>query len=296
LRPQDLARLVALGAMWGASYLFMRVAVPHFGSALMIELRVLLAGLMLAAFMLATGAGADWRRHWRPWLVVSVVGTAVPFMLIAEAVRTIDASTASILNALVPLFTTVVAALWIRDRITVPKAAGIVLSIAGTAVLVGWTPTPMSAQELAAAAMSVTATVLYGINIVYSRVRLRAATPIATSTWTLLLAAAVLLPAVAPIDRDLAAVPATAWLALAGLAVVSTTVAFIYYYRLIADIGPVKASTVTLLVPVFGMVWGVAFLGEPLTPGRLAGCAIILLGCALILGILRLPVRAPASE
>ena len=218
MRPQDLARLVALGAMWGASYLFMRVAVPHLGSAWMIELRVLLAGLMLAAFMLATGARADWRRHWRAWLVVAVVGTAVPFMLIAEAVRTIDASTASILNALVPLFTTVVAAFWIRDRITLPKAAGIVLSITGTAVLVGWTPTPMTGEELAAAAMSVTATILYGINIVYSRVRLREATPIATSAWTLLLAAAVLVPAV-PLDRDLTAVPATAWLALGGLAI-----------------------------------------------------------------------------
>src|SRR5207344_3415946 len=94
-----------------------------------------------------------------------------------------------------------------------------------------------------------------------------------------------------PLDRDLAAVPASAWLAVLGLAVVSTTVAFIYYYRLIADIGPVKASTVTLLVPVFGMIWGVAFLGEPVTPGRVAGCGIILFGCALILGLVRTPAR-----
>jgi drug/metabolite transporter (DMT)-like permease len=74
-----------------------------------------------------------------------------------------------------------------------------------------------------------------------------------------------------------------------GLAIVSTTVAFIFYYRLIADVGPVKAITVTLLVPIFGMLWGVMFLGEPLTAGRIAGCAIILAGCSLILGLLRLP-------
>jgi drug/metabolite transporter (DMT)-like permease len=80
-----------------------------------------------------------------------------------------------------------------------------------------------------------------------------------------------------------------------GLAIVSTTVAFIFYYRLIADVGPVKAITVTLLVPIFGMIWGVVFLGEPLTPGRLAGCAIILAGCALILGLVRLPLRRAAS-
>jgi drug/metabolite transporter (DMT)-like permease len=292
LRGQDLARLVALGAMWGASYLFMRVAVPHLGPALMIELRVAAAGLMLAAVMVATGRRPEWRRHWRPWLFVAVVGTAVPFMLIAEALRTIDASTAAILNALVPLFTTIVAAAWIRDAITPPKAAGIALSIAGTAVLVGWTPAPMSARELAAASMSVAATLLYGINIVFSKVKLRDAAPIATSACTLLLAALVLAP-FTPVDRDLPAVPLAAWLALAGLAIVSTTVAFIYYYRLIADIGPVKASTVTLLVPVFGMIWGVVFLGEPLTPGRVAGCAIILAGCAMILGLARIRGRTP---
>jgi drug/metabolite transporter (DMT)-like permease len=95
-----------------------------------------------------------------------------------------------------------------------------------------------------------------------------------------------------PVTRDFAAIPAGAWIATVGLALLSTAVAFILYYRLIADIGPVKAITVTLLVPVFGMLWGVMLLGEPLTAGRIAGCAIILAGCALILGIVRLPARA----
>ena len=291
MRPQDLARLVALGAMWGGSYLFMRVAVPHLGALLMIELRMVIAGLLLGAVLIASGRKSDWRRHWRAWLFNGVVGTAAPFALIAGAVRTIDASTAAILNALVPLFTTLVAAIWIHDRITPPKAAGIAMSLAGTAVLVGWTPTPMSGAELIAASMSVTATMLYGINIVFSKVHLRESAPIATSAGSLLLGALVLAP-FTPHDLDLAAVPASAWLALLGLAVVSTTLAFIYYYRLIADIGPVKASTVTLLVPVFGMIWGVAFLGEPVTPGRIAGCAIILAGCSLILGLVRFPQKA----
>jgi drug/metabolite transporter (DMT)-like permease len=108
------------------------------------------------------------------------------------------------------------------------------------------------------------------------------------------MAAAALLPLVpfAPAPREIASIPAMAWLAMLGLAIVSTTVAFIFYYRLIADIGPVKAITVTLLVPIFGMIWGVLLLGEPLTPGRLVGCAIILAGCSLILGLVRLPIRA----
>ncbi|HVP71908.1 MAG TPA: DMT family transporter, partial [Gemmatimonadaceae bacterium] len=98
-----------------------------------------------------------------------------------------------------------------------------------------------------------------------------------------------------PVTRDFSAIPPGAWIAAFGLAIVSTTFAFILYYRLIADIGPVKAITVTLLVPIFGMIWGIAFLGEPLTPGRIAGCAIILAGCSLILGLVRLPVRRPAN-
>ena len=106
------------------------------------------------------------------------------------------------------------------------------------------------------------------------------------------MAAAALAPLVPASHVDVAIAP-MAWAAALGLAIVSTTVAFILYYRLIADVGPVKAITVTLLVPIFGMLWGVIFLGEPVTAGRIAGCAIILAGCSLILGLVRLPVRQP---
>ena len=291
MRPADLARLVALAAMWGASYLFMRFAVPHLGPVLLIELRVLLAGAALAAFLYATGGSIDWARHWAPFLFVGAVGLALPFVLIAEALTAIDASTAAILNALSPLFATLVAASWLREPVTPAKALGIALCIAGTAVLVGWTPRPMGGHELFAAGLSVLATAIYGYTIVFTKVKLKGASPLGTAAATLLFAGLALLPAVpftSP-PQPLAQAPALAWLAVAGLALVSTTVAFIFYYRLIADVGPVKAITVTLLVPIFGMLWGVLFLGEPLTPGRIAGCAIILAGCGLILGLLRLP-------
>jgi drug/metabolite transporter (DMT)-like permease len=294
LRPADLARLVALAAMWGASYLFMRYAVPHLGPVLLIELRVLIAGAALAAFLYATGRSVGWKAHWRAYLFVGSVGLALPFVLIAEALTAIDASTAAILNALSPLFASIVAAIWIREPITPAKAAGIALCLAGTAVLVGWTPSPMSARQLLAAGMAVAATALYGYTIVFTKVKLKNASPLGTAAATLLFAALTLAP-FAPTARDLSAVPPMAWAALAGLAIVSTTVAFIFYYRLIADVGPVKTITVTLLVPVFGMLWGVVFLGEPVTPGRLAGCAIILAGCSLILGLVRLPARRAAG-
>jgi drug/metabolite transporter (DMT)-like permease len=219
---------------------------------------------------------------------VGAVGLALPFVLIAQALKSIDASTGAILNSLAPLWAALVAAVWIRDPITPAKAAGIALCLVGTAVLVGWTPTPVSAPELIGAAMAVVATMIYGYTIVFTKVHLREAMPMGTSAATLLLAGAALLP-FTPTDRDLSAIPAMAWLSVLGLAIVSTTVAFIFYYRLIHDVGPVKAITTTLLVPVFGMLWGVLFLGEPLTAGRIAGCAIILAGCSLILGLARLP-------
>jgi drug/metabolite transporter (DMT)-like permease len=294
LRPADLARLTALAAMWGASYLFMRFAVPYFGAVPLIELRVLIAGTALGAFLLATGGAVGWRQHWRAFLFVGAVGLATPFALIAQALTTIDASTAAILNALSPLFASIVAALWIRDPITPAKMAGIALCLTGTAVLVGWTPTPMSGPELVAASFCVVATAIYGYTIVFTKVHLRQASPLGTAAGTLLMAALALAAVVpfAPPPHPLASIPLIGWLAMLGLAIVSTTVAFILYYRLIADVGPVKAITVTLLVPIFGMIWGVLFLGEPITAGRIAGCAIILAGCSLILGLVRLPARA----
>jgi drug/metabolite transporter (DMT)-like permease len=152
----------------------------------------------------------------------------------------------------------------------------------------------VSMRQLLAASLSVIATALYGYTIVFTKVKLREASPMGTSVGTLLLAAAALAP-FSVAHGPLPPAPPSAWLAVLGLALVSTTIAFILYYRLIADVGPVKAITVTLLVPVFGMLWGVLFLGEPLTAGRIAGCGIILAGCALILGLVRLPIAARTS-
>ena len=292
MRGADLARLVALAAMWGASYLFMRYAVPSFGPVPLIELRVVVAGLALLLFLKATGGVVGWRKHWRAFLFVGAVGLAAPFVLIAKALATIDASTAAILNALSPLFATLVAAVWIRDPVTPAKMTGIALCLAGTAVLVGWTPKPMTGAELLAAGMSIAATALYGYTIVFTKVHLKEASPIGNSAGTLLMAAIALAPFV-PFAHTEAAITPLAWAAALGLAIVSTTFAFILYSRLIADVGPVKAITVTLLVPIFGMLWGMIFLGEPLTAGRVAGCAIILAGCSLILGLVRLPLRQP---
>lgn len=294
MRPADLARLAALGALWGASYLFMRLAVPHVGAEWVVEGRTLAGGLVLAAFIVITRRSFALRRHWRGYLVIGLVGVAAPFWLIGTAVRTIDASTAAILNTTSPIFSAIVASIWIRDRLTVEKLSGIALSIAGIAILLGWTPRPMSAGELFACMLTLLACACYGWVSVFTKVHLKEAPSSALSAVSCLIAAAALAP-FTPWSALTAPVPVHAWASVAALGVFSTGAAFILYYRLIADLGPVKALMVTLLIPVFGIFWGVLLLGEPVTPGRLAGCAIVLAGCALALGLVRLPFRRPAA-
>jgi drug/metabolite transporter (DMT)-like permease len=294
LRPADYARLVTLAALWGASYLFMRVAEPHVGSVAMVEGRTLVAGAMLVAFAAATRQSIAFRRFWKHYLFIGAVAVAIPITLIGFALRDIDASTAAILNATSPLFSAVIASLWIHERLTVPKVTGIALCIAGIAVLVGWTPRPMSSAELLACGMSICASVCYGYSSVYTKVYLQEAPPMGVPAGASIFAALLAAP-FAPWTILATPVPAIAWACVAALGVLSTGVAFILYYRLIADVGPVRAMTVTLLVPVFGVFWGVVLLGEHLTPGRILGGAIILVGCGLILGLIRLPSKATAG-
>ena len=294
MRPADLGRLLLLAAIWGASYLFMRIAVPHVGAEWMVEGRTLAGGLVMAAFLALTRTSPAVARHWRGYLVLGALAVALPFWLIGTAVKTIDASTAAILNATSPIFSAIVAAFWIRERLTVEKVAGIAISIAGIAILVGWTPRPMTGAELLACSLSLAACACYGAASVYTKVRLKDAPPAALSTASCLVGAAVMAP-FTPWAGLAAPVPASAWAAILALGIVCTGFAFILYYRLIADLGPVRATTVTLLIPVFGILWGVLFLGEPLTPGRIAGAATVLLGCALALGLLRIPFRSPAG-
>jgi uncharacterized membrane protein len=224
-----------------------------------------------------------------------VIGLDAPFLLIAQALKGIDAIDGSDPQRVEPALGGA-HRLRLDPRSAHRAEAGRHRPVAlRTAVLVGWRPVPMSDLELASAGNVDPRHALLRSTLVFTKVHLKGASPMAIAAATFVLATLVLAPLVPSQAPDPATVPPLAWLALLGLALVSTTVAFIFYYRLIADIGPVKASTVTLLVPVFGMFWGVIFLGEPLTAGRIAGCAIILSGCALILGLVPATIGRPAA-
>jgi len=291
VRPRDAVALVALAALWGASFLFMRVAAPRFGPVPLIELRVGLAALALLPVLLAGGRLRAARANALPILVVGAINSALPFSLLAFATLSLTAGFASVLNATAPMFGALVAWLWLGDRLSAWRVAGLAVGFGGVLMLVwGKTGFKPGGGGLAVVA-ALAATLLYGVAANYTKRRLTGVDPLAIAAGSQVGAAAVLAPAAAW-AWPRSAPPASAWAAVAALALACTAVAYILYFRLIANVGPAKAIAVTFLIPVFGILWGAVVLGEAVTPRMVGACAIILAGTALTTGLF--PRRAPA--
>ena len=294
MKPGDLGALLLLSALWGGSFLFIRVAVPVLGPVTLVEVRVLLAGLALVAYAAATVGVPDLRSRWRQYATIGTLNSAIPFALISTAELHLTASLASILNATSPLFSALIAAIWIGDALTVRKTIGLVLGFAGVAVLVGWSPLPLTATVVLSVGASLLAAAFYGLAGVYTKARVTGAPPLALAIGSQLSAALVLLPLV-PLAPPTRAQSGNVVLCMLALALFSTALAYLLYFRLIVNVGPTKALTVTFLVPIFGVTWGALFLGESITLSTLAGCAIILAGTALITG-LRVRFEVPLAR
>jgi drug/metabolite transporter (DMT)-like permease len=283
MRPRDFAGLVLLGALWGGSFLFIRVAVAELGPFLLVELRAGLAAAALFLCALAVARVPKIRSRWRSFLVLGFLNAAVPFSLISAAEIHLTASLAAILNSTTVMFTAMVAA-WLGDPLTARKAVGIGLGILGVTVLVGWDPVPLSGLVLLAVAAMLIASLSYALGATYAKRSFSGIPPLGMAIGQLTAATALILP------FSVATVPARApslavVLCVLGLALLSTAAAYLIYFRLIENVGPTSTLTVTLLVPVFGLLFGVLLLDEPFGPGTLVGLGIILSGVVLITGI-----------
>ncbi len=298
MRIVDWCRLLALAAIWGSSFIFMRVLVPTIGPMWTATLRPLVAGCALFSVFLFLRADFAWRRFGRHYLVLAIVNLAAPFVLFSWAARSLPASTMVVLNSTSPLFGAIFAFAFFRDRLTAAKLLGFASAIVGV-VLVKWGTVTTGAHDrpLLAVAAALLACACYGLGGNYMKKFARGADPAIVAAVTLLGAGLVLLPfasqapAVGTIDARVVA-------CVLALALVCSALAYLLYYRLIADVGPVKALTVTFLMPAFGVVWGAVFLGETISAVMLAGCLAILLGTLLVTGVLslRLPGVARLAE
>lgn len=277
----DYARLVALAAIWGAAFIFMRVAAPVLGPAWTPELRVLIGGLALLAWFRAIGFDPGLRVHWRFYLLIGTVNIAIPFVLYSFASMHAPASLLSITNATSPIFGLAWAALFRDERITLRKAVGLSLGVAGVALIAQ--PSSAASEPLFgwAVAAALGACCAYGLAGPLIKRFARGASPRGMAAGNQLAAAVVLIPLL-PLLPPLAAPSALVIANLLGLALLASGVAFVLYFRLIADVGATRALTVTYLIPLFGILWGWLFLGEALPAAALAGGALILSGTILV--------------
>ncbi|HEY3599020.1 MAG TPA: DMT family transporter [Paraburkholderia sp.] len=296
MNPKNIVQLLILAALWGASFLFIRLGVADFGVAPLMALRVGIGALFLVVVLIARRPLHEsltlLRTHAWPLVVVGVLNSAAPFCLFAYAELTLSAGVTSVINATTPLWGALVAFVWLKDRLSVLRSVGLAIGFAGVLMLVwdqiaapaGGSATPSTTALAAAAALG--ATLLYGIAASYTKRHLMGIDALTVATGTMIGATLVLLP-FAVAQWPAAAISLRAWASVIALGVGCTGIAYMLYFHLIAVAGPARAIAVTFVIPIFGILWGALFLGERVSAGMLEGCAVILVGTALATGAVK---------
>ncbi|AMJ88481.1 DMT family transporter [Alteromonas sp. Mac1] len=291
---RDIAALLLLASIWGGSFIFMRVAAPEFGIYVLVAIRTVLATCVLLPILMMTGGVNQIFRYWFPIALVGLANTAVPFVLFNYSSLHLEAGVNAILNATAPMFGALVAWLWLGDKLTPTAIAGLALGFLGVTVI--------SQQKLGEGDTSfvpiltaLLATTCYGIAASMMKRWLQGVRPLVVATGSQAMASIMLAP------FALSTLPATmpstnAWLNAVALAILGTAIAYILYFKLIANVGPAKAISVAYMVPLFGIIWGVLFLQEHLSLQTIIGGVMILTGVALTTGVIGMIKRSRAAK
>lgn len=282
---KDIISLLVLAGIWGGSFIFMRVAAPEFGIYVLVAIRTLLATAVLLPLLMLTGSIKEIKRHWLAIALVGLANTAVPFVLFNYSSLHLEAGVNAILNATAPMFGAIVAWLWLGDKLTKSAIVGLVIGFFGVAVI--------SQQKVGTGDISfipiltaLFATLGYGIAASMMKKWLQGVKPLVVATGSQAMASVMLAPfALATLPEVMPSM--NAWLNAIALSIGGTGIAYILYFKLIADIGPSKAITVAYLVPLFGIIWGILFLQEHLTSQTILGGVLVLLGVALTTGVIK---------
>jgi drug/metabolite transporter (DMT)-like permease len=296
MSPANLSQLIVLAALWGASFLFIRVGVAEFGVAPLMALRVGIGAIFLVAMLLArrrfTQTLRTIRQRALPLFIVGILNSAAPFCLFAYAELTLSAGATSVINATTPLWGALVAYLWLKDRLTTMRSIGMAIGFAGVLVLVWNQIAPshdaagLPLQGMLAAAAALLASALYGVAGNFAKKYLMNVDPMTNAAGSMIAATIALAP-IAFFTWPAAPVSAQAWEAVLALGIGCTGIAYFIYFHLITVAGPARAMTVTFVIPPFGILWGALFLHEHVSIVMLEGCAIVLLGTALATGALK---------
>ncbi|MCQ2035665.1 DMT family transporter [Stutzerimonas kunmingensis] len=300
MRPLDMFRLLALAAIWGASFLFLRIIAPVLGTFPTAFFRVLLATAGLLVILLLLRTRWDFRGKLGLCLVLGVINSGLPFALYSVAAQLVPAGYSAIFNATTPMMGVLIGALFFTEELTLAKIIGVFSGLGGVALLMRIGPVPFDTELLLGALACLGATACYGFGGFLTRRWINQGEGLDSEVVAFgsqLGAALCLLPL---FGLSLLNAPpvnwgdSTVWLSLLGLGLVCTAFAYILYFRLLADIGPVKTLTVTFLIPPFGVLWGVIFLDEPLSWAYVQGGALIALALWLILR--QAPTTRPTAQ
>jgi drug/metabolite transporter (DMT)-like permease len=274
--------LLALSGIWGSSFIFMRYLAPLIGPVATADLRMLLAGLALVCFFAITRFSAQWRRNWKQFLLIGLLNSAIPFVLYSAAALYLPASMEAIFNSMSPMFGAIFGAIWLAERITARKAVGLLLGIGGVAAMSSLGGLHATTQTVLSMVACLVAPMCYGLAGVYIKRKVTGVKPMAIAGGSQLLGGLALLPFAFIAPPAISAFNPKVALLIVAFALLCSAVAYLIYYKLIADVGPTRALTVTFLIPVFAMLWGFLFLGEAVTWSMALGAAIILAGTYLV--------------
>ncbi len=273
-------QLLLLAGLWSSSFLFTRIAAPVLGPIWLIELRVLIAGLVLLPVIARSGLFPEMQRHWKTLILVGCLNSAIPFSLFAFSSVFLPSGFTSILNATVPLFGIIVASVWLGEKLSKTRIWGFILGFVGVTVLVGWTSLAPTLEFVAAVSTGLIAALLYAIAAPYIKRHLSGVSPLTITTGSQLSAAIALWPMM-PFTMPTQVPSAIVIFSVLSLALLSSVVAYILYFHLIETIGSTKSLTVAYLIPMFAIALGVFFLNETVTVSTILGCGLILLGTAI---------------
>ena len=294
MSPAIAIEFLLLSALWGASFLFMRIAVIEFGALPTAALRVAVAALVLFPLLWLRGLLPQLRQHWKKIFVVGALNSGIPFALFCFALLSISTGLSAILNATVPLFGALVAWFWLRDRPTPSRILGLAVGFAGVALLAwdkaSFKPDASGIAPAWAVLACLAACLCYGIAASFTKRHLGGLPPLVTAGGSQIGATVVLaLPALWL--RPTAMPGLKAWMAVLAVGIVCTGVAYVIYFRLIEAVGPARALALPIVRRAIAGPAGALFLGEAVTGWMLLCAAVIVAGTALSTGLLTLPGR-----
>lgn len=287
MKTRDLIDMLVLAAVWGASFLFLRIASPALGPVVVAAGRVSGAALILLPLVFMRGQAHEWKGRIKPLIITALLSSVLPFLGLSQASRSLPAGLLSILNATTPIWGALVGWVWVREPLPPARVVGLAVGFMGVIWLISQSADVNLAGGGLAVGLALGSTLMYAVAMHYNKQRLQGMGALSTSAGTLTMAALMLAgPAwlTGPSPSDVAAstswqaVPTSAWLSLLALALVCTGLAYLLFYRLIDRIGPSRAMTVTFLIPAFGMLWSALFLHEAVTAPMLLSTAAIVVG------------------